>query len=522
MDAAPSAVDAADAGRGRTRSRLYPSGWSPGMRDEAGRFLHDFSYAGYRNGERPLPTIAGPLFDVARFGAAPSTTADQTAAFQAALDAAAVAGGVVIVPAGTYRLDGVLTVTRSGVVLRGQGADRSRLWFTRTAGMSDRAHISFTGAVRGEAPRPLATDAAALDREVRLADTAGLAVGDAVSVGWAITPEFIAAHGMTGVWTAFVNQWKPIFRRRVVAIDRSVSPHRVRLDVPLRYPAQRRDQAGLRRETGYLGEVGVEDLGISSAAAPDAAWTVVRSHVIALNGVADGWVRGVRSFASPHPQAAGKHLLCGGLLVRDSARVTVSDTELRAAQNRGEGGSGYLFEIGTSSEILVRDSVGAEGRHNFIQNWDFGTSGCAFLRVHTAGGRAFTGPNDPLPLGAASEFHHSLAMACLIDGALIDDGWQAQNRLYWSSGAGHTATEIAFWNSRGEGAITSLQYGWGYVIGTRGVGLYTDPRSLGGDGTAPVDYVELEGEGDRLEPESLYEDQLRLRRERGELLWPTP
>ena len=89
MDAAPPASDSADAARGRIRSRLYPSGWSPGMRDEAGRFLHDFSYAGYRNGERPLPTLTGPLFDVIRFGASPSTTADQTAAFQAALDAAA-------------------------------------------------------------------------------------------------------------------------------------------------------------------------------------------------------------------------------------------------------------------------------------------------------------------------------------------------------------------------------------------------------------------------------------------------
>src|SRR5690625_384197 len=37
------------------RSALYPIDWHPDMRDEAGRFLHDFSYAGYHAGERPLP-----------------------------------------------------------------------------------------------------------------------------------------------------------------------------------------------------------------------------------------------------------------------------------------------------------------------------------------------------------------------------------------------------------------------------------------------------------------------------------
>ncbi|MGG4345295.1 hypothetical protein [Paenibacillus lautus] len=37
------------------RSRLYPKNWYPGYRDEQGRFLHDFSYAGYRRGEEEIP-----------------------------------------------------------------------------------------------------------------------------------------------------------------------------------------------------------------------------------------------------------------------------------------------------------------------------------------------------------------------------------------------------------------------------------------------------------------------------------
>ena len=46
------------------RSSLYPKDWRPGYADAQGRFLHDFSYAGYHRGERALPDVAGPVFDV--------------------------------------------------------------------------------------------------------------------------------------------------------------------------------------------------------------------------------------------------------------------------------------------------------------------------------------------------------------------------------------------------------------------------------------------------------------------------
>ena len=41
------------------RSALYPEGWTPETTDSQGRFLHDFSYAGYRLGEvEPPSTIS--------------------------------------------------------------------------------------------------------------------------------------------------------------------------------------------------------------------------------------------------------------------------------------------------------------------------------------------------------------------------------------------------------------------------------------------------------------------------------
>lgn len=494
---------------GPWRSALYPDDWQPGDVDEVGRGLPDVSYAGYGQGAEP-PEVAGPVADAMDFGADPSGAQDSGPAIQAAIDSLP-DGGVVALPAGSLRVDDRLVVSTDGLVLRGAGRGETRLWFTRVDGMSDRGHLQLAGAVTRGPDVPLLADGEPEHREVVVV-AGDLAVGDEVAVGWAITEAFRDEHGMTATWADADGVWKPFFRREIVAIDGD----RVTLDAPLRYAARVRDGASLRREAGYLHGVGVEDLSVSTVVDWDAAWSTTRTHAIRLQDVADGWVRRVDSFESPgSSDERGRHLLSGGIAVVGSKRVTVAEAELGPAQNRGGGGAGYLFEISRSSEILVRDSVGQGGRHNFIQNWDFGTSGCVFLRTTSRDGFLGLGDGDGLAGVGFSEFHHRLAMANLIDDSRVDDGWQAVNRKAFSSGAGHSATGNVFWNLRGDGAIRSFQHGWGYVIGTAGPTASVD-LSEGGlfgdaDGTEPVDWLEGADAGERLEPRSLYEDQ-RARR----------
>ena len=185
------------------------------------------------------------------------------------------------------------------------------------------------------------------------------------------------------------------------------------------------------------------------------------------------------------------------------------------SQNRGSGGNGYLFEISQSSEVLIRDSVGVAGRHNFIQNWGFGTTGCVFLRTLSEHGESHMDAEGDLRSVGFSEFHHSLAMANLIDSSVANDGWKAVNRLFYSSGAGHTATQNVFWNIQGTGSLYSYQYGHGYVIGSTDIEVFTEVSDVyESHGTTPEDYSEGIGEGNTLHPQSLYEDQLRRRLER--------
>ena len=120
----------ADAETGRA-----PAEWTPAVWEEytangpTGDRLPDFSRAGYRMGEASIPDIQGPLFDVTadRFGAVPDDGKEDTAAIQAAVNAAATAGGgVVYLPRGRYEVRTTadapfLQIAADRIVLRGKG-----------------------------------------------------------------------------------------------------------------------------------------------------------------------------------------------------------------------------------------------------------------------------------------------------------------------------------------------------------------------------------------------------------------
>ncbi len=96
-------------GSGPWRSALYPEAWTPASSDAEGRFLHDFSYAGYHHGEAdPGAPAAAKVLDVAaQYGADPLGKVDATAAAQKALDdAEAMGGAVVFFPRGSIASTG--------------------------------------------------------------------------------------------------------------------------------------------------------------------------------------------------------------------------------------------------------------------------------------------------------------------------------------------------------------------------------------------------------------------------------
>jgi len=492
------------------RSALYPADWEPGDKDSKGRFLHDFSYAGYKNGEEDLPTVSGPLFHVTSNGADKTGNDDATSAIQTTINQAQNAGGgVVYFPQGIYRVEGKLSISKSKIILRGAGSTKSKIYFTKYSDMNHQAHISFTGNVSTQGNWLLSQDGKNPSDHVFLGSTSGLAIGDEVALGFTITPEFRAEHGMSSYWGFSAGNWKTFFRRTITEINSSTG--KVSFDVPLRYILKTRDGASLKKEGGYNHSCGMEKLGLANAVKYRKAWKQDQVRVAEFVGLKDSWMKEIRSFEPPVSGVKGKHLQSSGLWVKASKRVTVVDCHLQKAQHRGGGGNGYLFQVSQSNEILTQDCSGSKGRHNFIQGWDFSTSGCVWLRCKTSKGRKLLGWWDFIGTKGDSDFHHALAMGNLVDSCEVNDGWTAVNRKHWSSGAGHSSTQNVFWNTVGSGKIKSRQYGWGYVIGTKSVSVSTSTWGYGGSGTAPRDYVEGKGKGNTLTPASLYEDQLDRR-----------
>jgi hypothetical protein len=95
--------------------------------DPKGR-LPDFSYAGYRMGEVPIPEIPAKA-NVKDFGAKGDGKTDDTKAFQDALEKTR--EGAILVPAGRYVVTDFLVISRSGVVLRGAGPEKTALIFPK-------------------------------------------------------------------------------------------------------------------------------------------------------------------------------------------------------------------------------------------------------------------------------------------------------------------------------------------------------------------------------------------------------
>jgi hypothetical protein len=507
------------------RSTLYPEDWRPGQADTEGRFLHDFSYAGYHRGEKPIPTDPpGRVYTVteAPYLADPSGVEDATDAIQRAIDdAGAAGGGIVHLPAGTYRVTirpgkrSALHIHDSGVVLRGEGPGTRIFNDDEVVRQKEIIRVSpgeglLDWSRNEQDTRRITADLRDPATEIPVSDVSGYAVGDWIVLRSDVTPAFAAEHRMREDQWYTARQKGVMFYRRVTAVD--PLEQRLTIHVPTRYVLKTRDNARVYKVAAHLSEVGIEHLAIGGRqnttggyGANDyskegtGAFEVHGSHAIQINHVVDGWVRGVRTFRPPG-NAANVHLNSNGLILNMAAFLTVADCHFARPLYEGGGGNGYMYTL-RSNESLIRDSIGEHSRHNF----DFKSmwsSGNVILDSRGKDG------------SLATDFHMHLSPSNLFDNFVLDnENIEGRYRPYGTNNDhGQTTTQSVFWNTTAidEGnRLTSEQWGWGYVIGTRGSAIRVDTPT--GHGTAPKDHVEGVGEGERLEPRSLYVDQLERR-----------
>lgn len=519
------------------RSALYPENWRPGFSDASGRYLNDYSYAGYARGEKPIPTPVGPVFDVtqAPYSADASGAKDSTSAIQAALDHAAVkGGGVVYLPAGTYRVappegaDRALWIRGDNIVLRGAGTGKTFLLNTSTS-MRFKKVIEIRpdppafwyAEGEGVKQSPSKGDIPVGSLEIPVENAAMFKAGDIVVVRNDMTDRFIEFLGMTGKWTRENTRNRGLaFCRRVVSVD--AGKNIVRLDVPTHYPLLKVDGARVVLLAGkWVRESGVEDLSVGMLqhagtsfgdldykTEGTAAYDVHQATVISIEGAENCWVRRVDTY-KPKENTLDIHILSHGIKVWRSRLVTVEECRFHNPQYLGEGGNGYHFIL-QANDCLLQRSEGHRGRHNFSFG-STGSSGNVVLEVLT---------KDPR---LAADFHMHFSVANLLDSNICDgDFLEAKYRPYGGVPEhGVTTSQSVFWNTRGlkyppleaeysgkksrrpQIVVLSEQFGEGYVIGTQG------PASA----VQTDDFQEGIGQGEGLQPASLYRDQLRRRLE---------
>ncbi len=514
------------------RSSLYPEDWIPGYHDANGRFLHDFSYAGYRRGETGIPDRTGEVIDVstAPYHADPTGMTDSTAAIQAALDAAASAGGgIVFLPAGTYRVfppenqKVALRVEGDNIILRGAGADKTHI-FNDTFQMREKTVIEvkardaawwYADGKKSAATADFANGALALP----VADVSVFQPGDAVAVRNDPTDAFIASLGMTGKWTSQnLKNRALVFFRRLVSVDPAAGT--VTIDTPIRYGLRKDDGARVVKLGGHsVSEVGLEDFSMGMAFHPGEGWgeedfaqegtaayDVHQSHAIVFTSAENCWMKRVTSW-NPPDNPPSVHILSNGVKFEKSRQITAVDCDWRYPQYRGGGGNGYLYTL-HGNECLITKCKAVGGRHNY----DFGT-------MSASGNVLFDNLAKDGRLG--SDFHMFFSVTNLLDNMTCDGDFLEAIYRRWGGNPVHgvTTTQSVFWNTNGlryiaspfefggtmhdrpQFLVESEQCGDGYVIGTRG------PASK----VKTSNFLEGEGLGDTLQPASLYQDQLKRR-----------
>ncbi len=527
------------------RSVLYPQDWTPPAAEvsfETNKLIQDFSHAGYKAGESSIPMVNGPVFNVtnAPFQADPTGAIDSTTAIQNAINAAESAGGgVVYLPAGLFRisLQGanayVLRMDASGVVLRGAGVGQTRLLNTST-NMRDKIVILVDGPTAagffssGTGTTLLRADVLGPSRVLPVAGTAGLAAGQNVMVRAEASDAWVLEHNEPG-WVGYSNALRGVaYFRQVTAVD--AVNRTITLDAPTRYYLKTRDAARVIRVGTPLTGSGLEHFSIGNVQREGAGWAeedynystnasyyVHNSFLIKVQRARDCWIRSVETFL-PTGNPATCHLLSNGVLLNECSRVSVVDCHFQRPQFGGGGGNGYMYRLQHANNCLLERCRSTYSRHGMVLS-HMGSSGNVFhncVDTDTGHQTGITGSGSTS--GRNCDHHMHFSHSNLIDASTGDNSaWEARYRPYGSVPY-HDVTSAhgVYWNMLGTGSgsatiVSTEQSRYGYAIGTRGTRTTVSLPTYGGTKCNPPDHVEGAGQGDTLEPSSLYEDQLARR-----------
>ncbi|MGV9380470.1 hypothetical protein ACWDRB_31960 [Nonomuraea sp. NPDC003707] len=468
----------------------------------------DFSHAGYRNGERPLPHLR--VVKTIR-----PIEGDNTAHIQAALDEIAALpehrrGALLLLP-GRYPVSGTIYVRSSRTVLRGSGdgedpAENSVIMAT-AAGAANRTVIVAGGegpvnwsAWRGEVPGTRTDIVSGFvqvgERSFEVADARGLRPGDNViifhpcSEGWLKAIDY-GGHDTGRPWN--VDE-EPILYNRYIT---DIRGNQVTVDAPVYNHLDRSLSQSYLYKTdraGVVTQVGVERLRVDVEFTGDPF--VDKSAVqnaIRVFRAEDAWIR----------DCTALRFWQVGMEAWEATRVTVDNC--RALEPTGAtsaGGNRYNFCAHPFAQlVLFKDCHATKARHAFICNGAASNSGIVFLRGTSEETYNTSEGHRRWNTGLLFDGHREVNPHRTLTLGLYNRGW-------WGTSHGWSAAHSVAWGCDMSGTQIVVQKpptAQNYVVGARNAVV-----NANGPFAQPIGHVEGVGEAD-LQIPSLYAAQLHER-----------
>ena len=445
--------------------------------DELGNRVPDFSTAGFRNSNEPLPDSVD-LVEASRIVTVSPIDGDNTAHIQAAIDQVEAFArnssgfrGIVQFTAGEFPISGFLTVLANGVVLRGTGHGDEPAVDTilRATGSDDRSLIQ-VGAnnssreIRGTRHNIVDKYVPVGATSVTVDSTASWNVGNQITLFRPSTAEWLTELGMDQIPPrsdgGAVVQWEPGFRydQSYERVLTRIEGNRVFFDAPIMHSFDQQFGGGyvFRHTFNRIRNIGIENLrGKSDFTSP-----IDEEHArtfIDLRAVEDAWVRDV----------TGQHFIYATVLASTrSKRVTVENAASLDPISRVAGGRRYPFTI-DGQFILMRNLFSENARHDFINN---------------SAARGNRGPNvflDGVAVNSQSTTgpHQRYSTGTLYDTIQVSHDIEARNRGNFGTGHGWAGANYVFWNTiADEYIVQSPPTAQNWLIGAQGRRIVNETR----------------------------------------------
>ena len=406
--------------------------------DGKGGRLLDFSCAGYKNGNEPIPNVkvvktieAGEL-------------CDHTALIKDAIDEVAALPleerGAILLRAGTYTISETLYVSASGIVLRGEGQGENGTVIYDSRATRELSSLEIRGegtyiALEGT-KRALADDftpAGAV--AIKLTDVNGYNVGDSVAFTCAPNDLWVQTLGMDVIPGENAIQWAPSeyvvsYERRITDIDRSNGAITIDTGIPLTFDNKYYSVTVEKIEDfGRISECGIENIRFVSYYNGSPVDEEHARSAVSLVKCRNCWVREV---SAKHYSFATVSIAYG------SINTTVERCSYLAPISKLFGGRRYSFCMSGGQYALVKNCYSYEARHDYA----FGAKVCGpnvFLDSVAENGNAACEPHHRWTTGALYD------NICLIGREKL--GYiQLINRGRFGSGHGWACANSVMWN----------------------------------------------------------------------------